>query len=80
MPPLTTTPPRAQEGSAAAGAPPADAPTQAPQPGPASHDGNRPTMEPARKRGLAALLDGWEPLDEDVPDISDPPPAPARTV
>ena len=41
-----------------------------------SRDGDRLIIEPVRKRGLAALLDSWEPLDEDFPEIADPPPAP----
>ncbi len=41
-----------------------------------SRDGDRLIIEPLRKRGLAALLDSWEPLDEDLPEITDPPPAP----
>jgi antitoxin VapB len=31
---------------------------------------------PLRKRGLAALLDSWEPLHEDFPTIEDRPPKP----
>ncbi|MBC7801858.1 MAG: AbrB/MazE/SpoVT family DNA-binding domain-containing protein [Gemmatimonadaceae bacterium] len=41
-----------------------------------SRDGDRLIIEPVRARGLAALLDSWEPLDVDLPDIDDPPPAP----
>jgi antitoxin VapB len=39
-------------------------------------DGERLIIEPVRKQGLIALLDSWEPLDEDLPEIDDPPPAP----
>lgn len=39
-----------------------------------SRDGDRLIIEPVRKRGLAALLDSWEPLDEELPEIADPPP------
>ncbi len=41
-----------------------------------SRDGDRLIIEPVRKRGLAALLDSWEPLDEEFPEIADPPPLP----
>lgn len=41
-----------------------------------SRDGDRLIIEPVRKKGLAALLDSWEPLDEEFPEIDDPPPAP----
>ncbi len=38
-----------------------------------SRDGDRLILEPIRKKGLLALLDGWEPLDEELPAIEDPP-------
>ena len=41
-----------------------------------SHSGDRLIIEPVRKNELAALLDRWEPLDEEFPEIADPPPAP----
>ena len=41
-----------------------------------SRDGDRLIIEPACEAGLAALLDSWEPLNEEFPDIDDPPPAP----
>ena len=41
-----------------------------------SRDGNRLIIEPVRRKGLAALLDSWEPLAEDFPQIADPPSAP----
>lgn len=41
-----------------------------------SRDGDRLIIEPMRKNGLAALLDSWEPMDEDFPEIGDPPPGP----
>jgi antitoxin VapB len=41
-----------------------------------SRDGDRLVIEPVRRKGLAALLDSWEPLEEDFPEIADPPPAP----
>ena len=41
-----------------------------------SREGERLIIEPVRKKGLAALLDSWEPLDEEFPEIDDPPPAP----
>lgn len=39
-------------------------------------DGNRLVIEPLARRGLSALLAELEPLDEDFPEISDPPPMP----
>ena len=39
-------------------------------------DGERLVIEPVRKRGLVALLKSMKPLDEDVPEIDDPVPAP----
>lgn len=41
-----------------------------------SRDGDRLIIEPVRKKGLAALLDSWEPLDEEFPEVDDQPPAP----
>ncbi len=41
-----------------------------------SRDGDRLIIEPVHKKGLAALLDRWEPLEEEFPEIEDPPPAP----
>lgn len=41
-----------------------------------SRDGNRLIIEPVRSKGLAALLDSWEPLAEEFPQIADPPPPP----
>jgi antitoxin VapB len=41
-----------------------------------SRDGDRLIIEPVRRKGLAALLDSWEPLAEAFPEIADPPPAP----
>lgn len=38
-------------------------------------NGDRLIIEPMRKKGLAVLLDSWEPLDEQFPEINDPPPA-----
>jgi antitoxin VapB len=37
-------------------------------------DGDSLIIEPVRRKGLAALLDSWEPFDEEFPDIDDPPP------
>jgi antitoxin VapB len=39
-------------------------------------DGDRLVIEPVRKRGLLALLASMKPMDEDFPDIDDPPPEP----
>ena len=38
-------------------------------------DGDRLILEPVRERGLIALLDSWERLDEDFPEVDDPPPS-----
>jgi antitoxin VapB len=37
-------------------------------------EGDALMIVPLRKRGLAALLDSWEPLDEDFPEVEDRPP------
>ena len=39
-------------------------------------DGDRLVIEPARKRGLVALLKTMKPLREDFPEIDDPVPGP----
>ncbi|CAA7620848.1 SpoVT/AbrB domain-containing protein [Magnetospirillum sp. LM-5] len=39
-------------------------------------DGERLILEPVRKRSLLALLATLEPLDEEFPEIDDPPPEP----
>ena len=36
-------------------------------------EGDHLVIAPLRKRGLAALLDSWEPLAEPFPEIKDPP-------
>ena len=41
-----------------------------------SREGNRLIIEPVRRKGLAALLDSWQPLDEELPEVDDPSPAP----
>ncbi|CBS90556.1 antitoxin [Azospirillum lipoferum] len=41
-----------------------------------SRDGDRLIIEPIRKKGLLALLESWEPLEEEFPDIDDQPVAP----
>jgi len=43
-------------------------------------DGDTLVIVPLRRHGLAALLDSWEPLDEDFPEIEDPPTAPEDLV
>jgi hypothetical protein len=35
--------------------------------------GSEAIIDPARKKGLAALLDEWDQLDEGLTDIEDPP-------
>ncbi|MCI5221670.1 MAG: AbrB/MazE/SpoVT family DNA-binding domain-containing protein [Candidatus Electrothrix sp. AR4] len=39
-------------------------------------EGGRLIIEPVIKTGLAALLASWKPLDEDFPEIDDPPVTP----
>ncbi len=41
-------------------------------------DGDRLVIEPVRKRGLIALLKTMKPIEEEFPEIADPPPAPER--
>lgn len=41
-------------------------------------EGDRLVIEPIRKRGLVALLKSMKPLEEDFPEIADPPLAPDR--
>lgn len=36
-------------------------------------DGNRLIIEPVKKTKLRALLAGWEPLADELPEIQDPP-------
>jgi antitoxin VapB len=43
-------------------------------------DGDRLVIEPARKRGLLALLETMEPVDDAFPKIQDPVPAPQSEV
>lgn len=38
-------------------------------------DGDRLVLEPMRKRGLVALLESMQPVDEEFPEIDDPVPA-----
>ncbi|MDB2408004.1 AbrB/MazE/SpoVT family DNA-binding domain-containing protein [Jannaschia sp.] len=37
-------------------------------------DGEKLVLEPVRARGLLGLLAAWDPLDETLPDLADPPP------
>jgi len=37
-------------------------------------EGDRLIIEPRAKKSLLELLDSWEPLDEEFPQIDDPPP------
>jgi antitoxin VapB len=39
-------------------------------------DGDRLIVEPLRRKSLIELLDSWEPIDEEFPEIDDPPPEP----
>ena len=43
-------------------------------------DGDRLVIEPARKRGLVALLKTMKPIGESLPEIDDPVPAPERVL
>jgi len=36
-------------------------------------EGSKLIIEPVHKQGLLALLASWEPLDEEFPEIDDPP-------
>jgi antitoxin VapB len=38
-------------------------------------EGNRLIVEPVRRPSVLELLASWKPLDEDFPEIEDPPPA-----
>lgn len=35
-------------------------------------EGDRLIIEPVTKKGLAALLSSWKPLDDELPEIEDP--------
>lgn len=39
-------------------------------------EGDNIVIAPLRRRGLGALLDSWDPLEEGLPDVEDAPPAP----
>lgn len=39
-------------------------------------EGDRLIIEPIRRRGLTALLDSWEPIEEELGEIDDPPVTP----
>lgn len=39
-------------------------------------EGDRLIVEPVRKAGLLGLLASWEPLDEEFPEVEDPPVGP----
>ena len=40
-------------------------------------EGDRITIEPApQKKSLLELLDEWEPIDEEIPEVEDLPPEP----
>ena len=41
-------------------------------------DGDRLVIEPVRKRGLIALLKTMKPLEDELPEIADPVPAPGK--
>jgi antitoxin VapB len=43
-------------------------------------DGDRLVIEPMRKRGLIALLETMEPLEDAFPEIDDPVPAPEKVL
>lgn len=40
--------------------------------------GNRLVMEPVPRKSLIELLDSWEAIDEEFPEIDDPPPDPVE--
>ena len=39
-------------------------------------EGDRLIVEPTKRQTLLSLLAGWEPLEEDFPEIEDAPPEP----
>jgi antitoxin VapB len=39
-------------------------------------EGDRLIIEPNRKKSLLELLASWEPIEEEFPEIEDPPPEP----
>lgn len=41
-------------------------------------EGERLIIEPAPRKSVLELLAGWEPLDEEFPEIPDPPPEPVE--
>jgi len=41
-------------------------------------EGDQLIVEPVRRRSLLALLATWTPLEEDFPEIEDPPPEPVN--
>ena len=41
-------------------------------------EGDRLVVEPLRRKSLIELLDSWEPIDEEFPEIDDPPPEPVE--
>jgi antitoxin VapB len=41
-------------------------------------DGDRLVIEPIRRKSLIELLDSWDPIDEELPEIDDPPPEPVE--
>jgi antitoxin VapB len=41
-------------------------------------DGDSVVLEPIKKHGLLELLDSWDPIDEEFPEIDDPPPEPVK--
>lgn len=43
-------------------------------------EGDRLIIEPAPKKSLLALLETLEPLDEEFPEIEDPPPEPVDDI
>jgi antitoxin VapB len=43
-------------------------------------DGDRLIIEPVRKRGLSAFLRTMQPLQEELPEIDDPVPAPEKVL
>lgn len=43
-------------------------------------DGDRLIIEPIRKRGILALIETWEPLNESLPGIEDESGVPENTV
>lgn len=41
-------------------------------------EGDRLVLQPLQRKSLIELLDSWDPIDEELPEIDDPPPEPVE--